>query len=54
MKKLCKKLVIGGALTGMLIGAAAACLTAATLKEKICVGDVVRSKAKEALKGLVK
>lgn len=50
MKKLCKCIIIGGAMGGMVIGASAAYLTAVIIKNKTSVSSVCKSKAKEAFK----
>ena len=52
MKKLCKCLVIGGAVGGMLVGAATAYLTAALEKNNTSMTDVCCTKAKSAFKSI--
>lgn len=54
MKKMCLCLVMSGAVTGMIIGVASSFVTAAMIKEKLSLGDVMRCKAKSALSGLTK
>ncbi len=52
MKKLCKYLVVGGAMTGMVIGAGVAYLSAVVLKNNTSVTSVCKCKAKEAFKAM--
>ncbi len=50
MKKLCKYLVLGGMMTGALIGGAVTYLSAVVIKNNVTVASVCKSKAKEAFK----
>ncbi len=52
MKKLCKCLVLGGAVGGMMIGAATAYMTAIVVKHNTSVTDMCCSKAKKAFKSI--
>lgn len=54
MKKMCVCLALSGAVTGMLIGAASSLLTAAMIKQKMSICEVMRCKAKSAFSGLTK
>lgn len=52
MKKLCKCIIIGGAVAGMMIGAGTAYMTAIIIKNKTSVCGVMKCKAKEAFKAM--
>ncbi len=52
MKKLCKFIVMGGALSGMVIGGAMAYLSAVVIKNNTSMTDMCKSKAKDAFKCL--
>ena len=52
MKKLCKYLILGGAMTGMMIGAGVAYLSAVVIKNNTTVTSVCKNKAKEAFKAM--
>ena len=54
MKKLYKRIIIGGTLACLMTGVLSSYITALIVRENTGVGDVVRNKAKEAFKGLVK
>lgn len=54
MKKMCACIVTMGAVTGMMIGAIASLMTVAIMKEKLCVGELMMCKAKNALSNLKK
>ncbi len=52
MKNLCKCLILGGAVGGMMIGAATAYMTAVIVKQNTSVTDMCCTKAKKAFKNL--
>lgn len=52
MKNICKCVVMGGAVAGMMIGATTAYLTAVMIKSKTSVCGVMKCKAKDAFKAM--
>ncbi len=52
MKKLCKCIIISGAVAGMVIGASSAYMTAMIIKSKTGMCDIMKCKAKEAFKAM--
>jgi len=53
MKMICKCLIIGGGVVGMIIGASASYLTCLMLKDKINLASMMKCKGKEALENMV-